>query len=160
MEANKSPLNAIFDLIRYLSVAVLGIFTGAMLTEGFILVPFWQSISAAAFYEWCAANGQRLGSFYTPLNYAAALLPVAAAIVSLWQGYRGRWFACLAALFMLVITAMFYIYFRDVNLKFIAGSLTPPELAAELIRWATWHCWRTILSCGALAAGLLSLYRR
>jgi uncharacterized membrane protein YbaN (DUF454 family) len=160
MEANKGPLNAVFDLIIFLSVGILGVFLGSMLTEGYILLPFWQSISAAAFYDWCATNGERMGNFYNPLNFAVTVLPVAAAIVSLWQGRRGRWFAVLAAACLLVILAMYYAYFKSVNEGFIARSYSPDELAAVLVRWGVWHCWRTVLSVVALAAGLASLYRR
>jgi hypothetical protein len=160
MESNKNPVNAIFDLIRFLSVGILGIFLGSMLTEGLILLPFWQSISASAFYDWCAANGQRMGNFYNPLNIAVTALPVGAAVVSLWQGYRGRWSAVLAAVCLLVIAGMYYVYFKGVNEGFIAGSFSPDELPAVLVRWGVWHCWRTVLSVVALAAGLLSIYRR
>lgn len=160
MKTGKQNLNGISDVGMYLSVGVLGVFLGSMLTEGCILLPFWQSISSGAFYDWCAANGERMANFYNPLNITVTVLPVAAAILALWQGRRGRWFAVIAAVCLLVIAAMYYIYFQGVNEGFIARSFSPDELPAVLIRWGVWHFWRTVLSTVAVAAGLLSIYKR
>lgn len=157
---NKGLLNILTDVIMFLSVGILGVFLGSMLTEGFILVPFWQSISAPAFYDWCAANGERMGKFYNPLNLAVTLLPVAAAVVSLWQRRRGRWFAVVAAVCLLVVLGMYYAYFKSVNEGFIARSFSPDELSAVLVKWGALHCWRTVLSAIALFAGLASIYKR
>jgi len=39
----------IFEAGRLLSVGSMGIFAGAMLTEGLVLVPYWLSLKPAEF---------------------------------------------------------------------------------------------------------------
>ena len=55
-------------LLRVLAVASLGLFVGAMVTEGFVLVPYWRSLPADEFLAWYAANDRRLVAFFGPLD--------------------------------------------------------------------------------------------
>ena len=82
------------ELLALVAVASLGIFFGAMLTEGLVLVPYWRSIPAEAFYSWYGANDKRLLGFFGPLTWLAALSALAAAGTSLWittPGAGMRW---------------------------------------------------------------------
>jgi len=144
------------ELTRFLSVASLGLFAGAMLTEGFVLVPYWRSLAPAEFLAWYAANNRRLVGFFGPLTAVTALLAIAAALGSLWEGHPGRWLALLAALLSLAVVSTFFLYFQKANASFATGSLGLDRVAAELTRWATWHWWRTGLSLAALALAMLS----
>ena len=85
------------ELFALLAVALLGIFFGAMLTEGLVLVPYWRSLPAEAFYTWYGANDERLLGFFGPLTWLAALSALAAAGISLWTTRPGRWYAVAAA---------------------------------------------------------------
>jgi hypothetical protein len=67
------------ELLALVAVASLGIFFGAMLTEGLVLLPYWRSITAEAFYSWYGANDKRLLGFFGPLTWLAALTALAAA---------------------------------------------------------------------------------
>ena len=78
------------ELLALLAVASLGIFFGAMLTEGLLLVPYWRSLPAEAFYSWYGANDKRL---LGPLTWLAALSTLAVAGISLWTAHPGRWVA-------------------------------------------------------------------
>ena len=149
----------IIDGVRLLSLAALGVFAGAMLTEGFILVPYWRSLPAADFFAWYAANDRRLLGFFGPVTAVAMVLAVAAAVGALWQGDSRRWFAVTAAVLAIVATSTFFIYFREVNASFSAATIGAAELPAELSRWASWHWLRTVLSFAALAASLAALPR-
>lgn len=100
-------MNLFRDVLRFLSVASLGLFVGAMLTEGFVLVPYWRSLSPEEFFQWYAANDKRLLGFFGPLTTVAALLAVAAAIASLWEGHPGRWPALIAAALSIVVVSTF-----------------------------------------------------
>ncbi len=159
MEENQNTISLIFEIIRFLSVASIGMFVGSMLTEGCVLVPYWRSLSANDFYAWYAANGQRLHGFFGLVTTIMALLSVAAAIVSLWQKHPSRWFGLLAAIISLVIVSTFFLYFKEANLSFANGGLNDDELAKELTRGSIWHWMRTGLSCFGFIASLLTLWK-
>lgn len=152
-------MHLIGDALRWLSMATLGVFLGAMLTEGFVLVPYWRALAPGDFFAWYAANDQRLLGFFGPLTTVTALLAIAAAIVSAWQGHRGRWPAIAATIIMLIVVAMFFVYFERANASFAAASISTAQLTTELARWATWHWVRVVLSGLAFVAALLSVRR-
>lgn len=147
------------DVLRRLSAASMGLFAGAMLTEGLVLVPYWRSLPSEEFFRWYAANDQRLLGFFGPLTWAAALPALAAAFASLWEGHPGRWASLAAAALSLVIVSTFFLYFKQANAGFTAATIRPEDLPAELARWSAWHWRRTWLSIAALAAAMLSLWR-
>ncbi len=130
-----------------------------MLTEGCVLVSYWRSLAPAEFLAWYAANGQRLQGFFGPLTTVAALLSLAAALFTLWEGHPGRWLTLLAAVLMVAAVTTFFLYFGKANASFAKASLPVDEVAAELTRWARWHWWRTGLSFVALAAAMMALWR-
>jgi len=148
-----------YALIRFLSVMALGLFAGAMLTEGGFLVSWWRALPPADFLAWYRDNDQRLLGFFGPLTTWTALLTVTAAVLALWQGYPGRWLTVLAAVLTVAAVATFFLYFRQANLSFATGSVGVENVAAELARWVVWHWWRTGMSLIAFAAGLLALIR-
>lgn len=152
-------VNVLADVLCLLSVAALGIFAGAMLTEGGVLVPFWRSLPPAEFFAWYAANDERLLGFFGPLTSVTALLALFAALVAMWARRAGRWLALLAAVLSFVAVATFFLYFGQANANFSSASIEASQLPAELTRWATWHWLRTAISCAAFAAALLSLVK-
>lgn len=152
-------MDVISGLLQFLSAGSIGLYAGAMLTEGFILVPIWRSAAPAEFYSWYAANGGRLQGFFGPITWAAGLLAIAAALVASWVGQPGRWTAVAAAALMAVAASSFFVYFKRANESFARGGSSEADLPAELTRWASWHRSRTAVSLGALAAALLSLAR-
>ena len=159
MDESRTAMSVVIEVSRLLSAASLGLFAGAMLTEGGVLVPYWRSLAPAEFFAWYAANAKRLQGFFGPLTTVTALLALAAAFGSLWESHPGRWLALLAAAISVAVVSTFFLYFQKANASFSAASLSVDEVAAELTRWATWHWWRTGLSFVALAAAILSLWR-
>lgn len=147
------------ELLAFLAVASLGIFVGAMLTEGLVLVPYWRSLRAEAFYSWYGANDERLLGFFGPLTWLAALSALAAAGFSLWAAHPGRWYAVAAAACALVVVSMFFVYFERANATFSLGSMPANELRVELDRWAAWHWVRSGLSLAALTAAVLAAWQ-
>ena len=143
-------------LLRLLCVASAGVFAGAMLTEGFVLVPYWRALAPADFLSWYAANDQRLFGFFAPLTAAAALIAVVAALASFWEGHPGRWAGVVAAGLMVVAVGTFFVYFEQTNASFAAGTIAVERVPAELARWASWHWARTGISIVALGAAALS----
>jgi hypothetical protein len=145
------------DALRVLSVAALGVYVGAMLTEGCVLVPYWRSLPPSEFLGWYAANDRRLVGFFGPLTAVTALLAVAAALASLRERDPRRWAAVTAAALSTVAVATFFVYFERANARFAAAAIAVDDVPAELARWARWHWARTALSVAAFAAGLVSL---
>ncbi len=153
------PHTALACLALSLATALLGIYAGAQVTEGAVLVPYWRSLPASEFLAWYAANDARLLGFFGPLTTATALVIVAAATIAAWARHPGRWSALAAAALTIVAVAMFFVYFERTNASFAAATIAPTDVPAELARWATWHWARTAISLAALAAGFLSLWR-
>ena len=147
------------ELVALLTVASLGIFLGAMLTEGLVLVPYWRSLSAEAFYSWYGANDKRLLGFFGPVTWLAALSAIAAAGLSFWTAHPRRWYAVAAAACALVVVSMFFVYFERANAAFSRGEIPANELSVELSRWAAWHWARTGLSLVALTAAILAAWQ-
>jgi len=147
------------ELLALFAVASLGIFFGAMLTEGLVLVPYWRSVPAGDFYTWYGANDKRLLGFFGPLTWLAALSALAAAGISLWTTHPGRWYAVAAAACALVVVAMFFFYFERANASFSLGKMPADELRVELDRWAAWHWVRNGLSLAALTAAVLAAWQ-
>lgn len=143
--------------LQILSAAVWGVFAGAQLAEGCVLVPYWQSLKPAEFHVWYAENDRRLVAFFGPLTIAVALVPLALAVAATVSAHPLRGIAVLCAGIGLAVIVGFFAYFKDANARFAAGTIVPADLPAELSRWARWHWVRTILACVAFAATLSSL---
>lgn len=152
-------MSIVWEILRWLSVASLGIFAGAMLTEGGVLVPFWRGLAPEEFLRWYAANAQRLLAFFSPLTTAAGVLTLLATIGSFTQGHPGRWWLGVALVLMLGIIATFFVYFEAANTRFATAAIPPDAVPAELARWAAWHHARTVVSVVAFAAALLAVRR-
>jgi hypothetical protein len=150
-------LSFVCDVLLHLAAALLGVFAGAMLTEGMVLVPYWRSLSPAAFFAWYAANDRRLLRFFGQLTSATALIVVAAAVVALWTGHPGARHAATSAALMIAVVASFPLYFKRANESFAAASIAPAAVAAELARWSAWHWVRTAASFVALSSAMAAL---
>jgi hypothetical protein len=144
------------NVLRSLSVAALGIFAGAMLTEGFILVPYWRSLAPNEFFTWYAANGRRLLEFFGAVTVIAGTTILVDALVAFARRDPGRSFVVLAAGLIVAVILMFPIYFQQVNESFAAATIPPGDLHDELARWAMWHRVRTVLSVAALVLASLA----
>jgi hypothetical protein len=147
------------ELLALLAVASLGIFFGAMLTEGLVLVPYWRSLPAESFYSWYGANDKRLLGFFGPLTWLAALSALAVAGICLWTAHPGRWYAVAAAACVLVVVSMFFVYFEQANATFSLGRMPATELRVDLDRWVAWHWVRSGLSLAALTAAVLAAWQ-
>jgi hypothetical protein len=144
-------------LLQLLSVACLGIFAGAMLTEGFLSVPYWRSLPAAEFLSWYAANDRRLLGYFRPLTSITAAVALAAAVAGWWTNHPARIGATVSAALMLAMIGMFFAIFRAINESFATATVVPADVPRALECWAAWHALRIVLSLVALAASLWPL---
>lgn len=143
-----SSRQAAATAIAFLAAVALGLSAGAMLAEGALLVPWWRSIPPGAFLDWYHENAERLVAFFGPLEVAAALLALAAAVLA-----RNAWLVLSAALAVAILLA-FPVYFQAVNASFATGSIPPDRVAGELARWASYHWVRTAIGIVAFAAAM------
>jgi hypothetical protein len=149
----------IADIALLLAAALLGLYAGAQLMEGVVLVPHWRALPPGEFLAWYAANDARLVGFFGPLTTATVLVPVGAAAIAVWAGHPGRRLAMAAAVLMIVALAMFFVYFERANASFAAATIAPSDVPAELARWTTWHWVRVVIAFVALGLGFQALWR-
>jgi uncharacterized membrane protein len=142
-------------LVTLLAVVGLGLTAGALLAEAMVLVPFWQSLDPAAFFDWYRANARLLFEFFAPLEIGAAVLIVVAAVVNGIQRGHGTGFLVVAALLAVAILVAFPLYFKEANASFANASIPAGEVGAALRRWATWHAGRTVAALGAFVCAAI-----
>jgi uncharacterized membrane protein len=153
-------MNGFTAAIQLLSAACLGVYAGAMLTEGFVLVTWWQSLPAADFLAWYAANDERLVSFFGPLTTWTGVTTLLSAGLSIATKHPARWLTLVALVLTLAAVASDFVYFEAANASFSSATIAPEAVPGELSRWGAWHHSRTLLSIVAFACGLLALRRR
>ena len=159
MSIATAQVNLLTTGLAVLSTLALGLSAGAMLTEGAVMVPYWRSLPPDAFLRWYAENAARLLAFFGPLEIAATVLALAAAVLSGVRRAAGIGLLVVAATLALAVLAPFPIYFGDVNASFAAATIAPEQVGEELTRWAAWHWVRTALGLGAFLAALLAVRR-
>lgn len=133
-----------FDLIlSTVTTSVIGLYAGSLLTEGVILVPYWQRMSPEDFFSKHGEMGPSLFKYFAPLTSLAVGLSVLTAIM---MGGRHMLAAglCVSALII------FFLYFKKANASFADHSLPNDALKTELAKWAGWHWARTIIIIAAL----------
>lgn len=155
----KAVLAPIAEILRILAALALGLFAGSMLTEALVLVPFWRALAPEAFLAWYAQNDARLLDYFGPITSVAGVTAVASAMMTALARHPSRGITAVAAVLMVAVVSTFYLYFRDVNLRFAAGSIAPEAVAGELARWAAWHWARTVVSVLAFTLALLGAAR-
>lgn len=147
-------------VLLQLAVVAIGLVSGAMLLIGVSWVQYWRSLEPAAFLAVFASAAPRIGGVMVPLGFGAVLLSVAAALASWRRGGSERAWLGLSAALMLVIGAIYPIYYTETNAAFGSGSFPLSQVGPELARWETWHWVRT--GCGTLAfvSAVVGLSRR
>src|SRR5262245_61977392 len=127
------------------AVIVLGVTSGALVTEGAVLVPFWRSLAPAAFLAWYRQHAALLFRFFGSLEIVALLATLGALVVR-WH-VTGAFDARLsvAAALCIAVLLVFPIYFQRVNARFESGDIAADDLGPELVRWARWHWLRTAM---------------
>jgi len=140
----KLPL--LFFLISFFSI-----FIGSQITEGAVLVPYWQSLSAKDFYSYYNQHGPSLGKFYTILTICAAIIPIATAIYCKSVNSIGFKSAVISSVLAIIFILSFYVYFKGTNALFYQAALSEVDLKRELVHWSYWHWGRIIIE-------LLSLF--
>jgi len=141
----------------FLAVSVFGIFVGSQITEGALLVPYWESLSSSEFYSYYSEFGPSIGKFYTILTIVAALIPIILLGYCYVTKSVGLKYAAMSSFFAVLFVACFYIYFKGANEQFYNGAMTDMELSNVLKTWKTWHWSRVVIEILSLLFLILSL---
>ncbi|WP_422359670.1 hypothetical protein [Reichenbachiella sp.] len=131
-------------------IAVFSIFVGSQITEGVLLVPYWQSMSSGEFYNYYQTFGPAINRFYTVLTIMALLIPIGYAIHFFKTRAQGLNFALISTVLAIMFVSSFYIYFKSTNQAFFQSAFSEVELKNELVIWANWHWGRVVLECLSL----------
>jgi len=143
--------------LLFLSVAIFSIFVGSQITEGVLLVPYWQSLSVDDFYSYYGEFGPSIGQFYTVLTIIAFLIPISISIYCKSINSNALKFALISTLFAILFLSSFYLYFKDANDLFYQAALNETDLKNELVIWSYWHWGRIIVECLSLFFLILAL---
>ncbi len=145
------------QLLKFSLVAIFSIFIGAQITEGVLLVPYWQSLSANEFHAYYDEFGPSIGMFFTILTIVAALIPILLSIYCKLIKSRAVGFAFASSLFAILFVASFYLYFKGANQQFLQSTFTESELKNELLIWRNWHWGRVVAEVISLLFLMLAL---
>ena len=144
-------IGLMFDVVSLASTLVIGLFTGSLLTEGMILIPYWRRMDPPEFFRLHGTLGPSLFRYFAPLTVSAVGLGLAVAVLD--QGRTLEWVG--TAALCLATLAIFYVYFRKANAGFADHAFADEALSAELTRWAVWHWLRTLLMVIAFGLSVL-----
>ena len=138
------------EIIPWASTLMIGLFTGSLLSEAIIMVPYWRKMKPTDFFRLHGTLGPNLFRFFAPLTTLAVGLGIANAIID--QGQHLAWM--LTAILCAITLAIFFLYFRKANASFADHSLTEDALEGELRRWAFWNWTRTTLMLAAFGLSI------
>ncbi len=137
------------------ATTLLGVFTGSLTLEGFVLVPFWRSLEPDAFFSLHQEFGHRLFRYFAPLTTLAVLTPIMSAILQRHDRHAPfRWMTAGLALSVLL---SFPLFFQKLNTAFATRTVADKDLAAALQRWAFVHTIRTIVALLAFIVSVTTL---
>ncbi|MEP2023423.1 MAG: hypothetical protein ABJH98_04850 [Reichenbachiella sp.] len=146
--------------LYYYLIAVFSIFVGSQMTEGVLLVPYWQSMSSTEFYSYYQEFGPAINRFYTILTIVALLIPVALSVYFYKIQSQGFRFALISSVFAMLFVFCFYVYFKETNQAFFQSAFSAAELKNELVTWANWHWGRVVLECLSLVFLILAISKK
>ncbi|WP_439575286.1 hypothetical protein [Phreatobacter sp.] len=146
-------------LLPLFAAASLGLLAGALLAEDRLLVPYWRTLPAEAFYALHPTYGPLLFRFFAPLTMVVPPAAVLAAVqVTLQSGLGPRSLAAIAAAVLSCsLVGIYLVYFRAANEAFLRRAVPATELAAVLASWAAWHRARVVVCVAAFGLSLVTL---
>ncbi len=147
------------QFLAYFSIVIFAIFIGSQITEGVLLVPYWQSLTSAEFYSYYNQHGPSIGLFYTVLTIIAAVIPIFLSIYCKLTASKAFKLAVTSSLFAVLFVASFYLYFKGANELFYQAALSTPDLKKELITWSYWHWGRIVIEFMSLVFLILALIK-
>ena len=145
------------SILLGLSVAILGIFLGAQLTEAVLFVPYWKKMLPKDFFEFYQIYGSKIHQFFAPMTILATVIPLLTMVYSFIESTSITFYTISMGIFTLLFFSTYYLYFKKANESFVKASLTDEELPAELEKWNKWHWSRIVFELAALVFALAAL---
>lgn len=147
------------QFLLFFLVTIFAIFIGSQITEGVLLLPYWQSLSASDFYTYYSKFGSVISQYFTVLTIVSAIIPVIVSVYCMTVNYKALKYALISSVFALLFIAGFYLYFKGANELFFQASLSELELKNELIIWSYWHWGSVVLECISLVFLILAFLK-
>jgi hypothetical protein len=139
--------------LEMMAVLATGLLSGALLTEAFVLVPYWKRLAPEEFLRLHPSLAPSLFRFFAPLTIAGTLLPVAACLALIALAGFSLWWT-LSGLCALAILGFYFAFFRGANLQF-AQTKDASRAAVTLGVWARLHNLRTVIAILGFACAAL-----
>lgn len=139
--------------LELIAVLAAGLLSGALLTEAFVLVPYWKRLPPEEFLRLHPTLAPSLFGFFAPLTIAGTLLPLVACLVLFTLARVSFWWA-LSGLSALAILGLYFAFFRGANLQF-AQTKDASRAATTLGTWARLHNLRTVIAILGFASATL-----
>lgn len=144
-------------ILGFLFITVFSIFFGSQITEGYLLVPYWKTLSTSEFYHYYSQFGLIIGRFYTILTIIAVLIPLGINIYCFYKKSRALTYSLISSFFTFSCIVLFYIYFKETNQHFFDATFNASQLKSELKIWEYLHWGRVTLEFLALISLILTL---
>ncbi len=150
--------------LRVITTMGLGLLAGALLTEALVLVPYWRTISGAAFTALHEGVAPRLYSFFAPLTIGAVGVAALSGIVTRWSSWSSAmvaadWFSVGASVLAISLLGFYRLYFEKANeeLPGLARMPDPTRLTEALRRWQKVHAIRTVVCAASFGCAVLAI---
>ncbi len=132
-------------MLAVLTATASGLLAGALVTEAFVLVPFWKKMNAQDFLRLHPSLSPILFRFFAPLTVIGTTLPLAACATEWLFLGSARWLWSISAACGIGLICFYLGFFRHANIR-VAESETEQDLSVTLGTWATMHWLRTIVA--------------
>ncbi len=141
----------LLEALQTISVAVIGLLTGSLLTEAMILVPYWRKMEPEEFLRLHGTMGPSLYRYFAPLTAAGTMIPIVTGVYSMVLAPSSVGLSAMVALLAGMMFCTYFVYFKGANESFETRSIGVEAVANELRRWAAWHWLR-------VAIGLIAFF--
>ncbi|MFT5571307.1 MAG: hypothetical protein ACI9FR_000221 [Cryomorphaceae bacterium] len=140
-------------LFEFATVVMTGLLAGALLTEAFILVPYWKKMPPDEFLRLHHTMSPSLFRYYAPLTVAGSALPIitSSLYLNLYGANWSWWF--MSGFCAIALLGFYFGFFKNANLAFATGK--DPEIAQAILeKWALLHNMRTVIAAVGFVASL------
>lgn len=146
--------------ILYIStIALLGLFAGGSIIIWFIVLPFWQSLSADELMQWFNNYGPRIGITMLPMQIIPLVLSIWAYNLVRKKDIEGKSLWLWVNISNLIMLIMFLAYYLPVNLQFVNQTMNPKDVSSELVRWEIIHIARTLLAISSTVLAIIAYFK-
>ena len=152
--------NKVTDFLAFITVTILGLSAGAMLTEAVVFVQFWQSMSPENFLKWFSENESLLTKFFGTIQTISAVLILITTVLFWLKGTPAKFYSLMSTVLIIAVLLTFFLYFKEANHNFSTFAVPLNEVKAKLSDWSFWQWVRTALGVSAFVFSILALTKK